>query len=195
MPRQIARTVPLALLLTALSACGHEEAPPSADTSAASTAEAATEAPPSASGDHPEPCSWLSSETATGILGAAVTVSRPAGYTTPCHVESSPFTWGGTLVVHEGDDLTSAASMRGMTPENTLDAAASVLGRTLEPVDGLGERAGWAVTTPDAERNGNGELLVEQGGRVFSIALRSSAGSPVRAKAVALARAIISEQP
>lgn len=180
----------LALAFLGLAACAGEPTPTD-DATAASETAAPADAPPSASGDHPEPCSWLSSETATGVLGAAVTVTRPAGYTTPCHVESSPFTWAGTLVVHEGDALDATARLREMTPENALDAATSVLGLTLEPIDGLGERAGWVITTPDTESNGYGEVLVEQGGRVFSIALNTSAGSDIRAKTEALARAIV----
>ncbi|HEX8386666.1 MAG TPA: hypothetical protein VF576_10805, partial [Rubricoccaceae bacterium] len=120
-----------------------------------------------------------------------VTVTRPAGYPSPCHLESAPFTWAGTLIIHEGDDLDVAASTRGLTPEHALDAAATTRGLTLEPIDGLGERAGWVSTTEEIESNGNGEVLVEQGGRVFSLALRSSPGSGVREKAVAVARTIV----
>ncbi|HEX8386575.1 MAG TPA: hypothetical protein VF576_10340, partial [Rubricoccaceae bacterium] len=60
----------LALLLFTLTACGGEEAAPSADASAASETAAPTATVPSASGDNPEPCPWLSSETASGVLGA-----------------------------------------------------------------------------------------------------------------------------
>lgn len=200
---------PLLLVLLGLAACAEERTPPNdpADGAAANEATAPDEAPdaapeaaltavvPSASGDHPEPCPWLPTEAATAVLGDPVTVTRPAGYTSPCHIESSPFTWAGTLMVQEGDALDAAASTRGLTPEHLLDAAASTRGLTLEPLEGLGERAGWVTTTEEIENNGNGEVLVEQGGRVFSVSLRSSPGSGVREKAQALARAVVEALP
>lgn len=180
-----------ALALAFLPACGGEGAAPSSDAPAAPETTAPAEASSSASGAHPVPCSWLSSEAATSTLGADVTVTSPDGYPATCHVESSPFTWAGTVVVLEGDDLATMASLRDLTPENTLDAAALVRGVTLDSVEELGERAGW-VRTPE-EYVGSGEVLVEQGGRVFAVSLRSSAGPDFREKTEALARAIVAQ--
>ncbi|HEX9953160.1 MAG TPA: hypothetical protein VGB53_15425 [Rubricoccaceae bacterium] len=176
----------LALLLPALAACSEEPTPAShpaaqAQPAAASTPIATPVASTSAATGESGSCPWLSSDLATGILGADVTVTKPAGDPANCYIASTPSTWAG-----------EADRMEGYT----LDSLATAFGLTLEPVGGLGERAGWKSAAQWEGNDVGGQVLVEHGGGVTVVLLNATPPRPgLREKAEALARAIVATYP
>lgn len=177
----------LALLLPVLGACAEEPTPAShpaaqaqlaaAATPVAATSVAATSAAPVEAG----PCPWLSSDLATGILGADVTVTKPAGDPANCTIASAPSTWAG-----------EADRMEGYT----LDSLATAFGLTLEPVAGLGDRAGWKSAAQWEGNDVGGQVLVEHAGGVTVVLLTATPPRPgLREKAEALARAVVATFP
>lgn len=171
-------TFALTLALTVLSACGGEEAEPSAagDAPLTPVADAAPAAPATTG------CPWLTDATASEALGAAVTVTGD-GQTT-CSIASEPNTYTARINVDAGWTLDNSLS----SYENTAGWGAR------EPVEGLGERAALVANQYPDGNYGGARVGVEQSGHGITVALTpASTQADLRDRAVALARAVVAE--
>ena len=158
-----------AALACTLTACG------GGDAAAGASDAAASYTPPG-----PGECSMVSNADASAALGMPVTFTPPLPPAVNCNLESEPTTYGsGIITKMEGFDFDTYLG-------NSFPSATPV------EVEGLGDRAVWIV------QDMTGDLLVQHGSDIYAVGLTwNQAGASTdaelhRTRAVALARAVLS---
>jgi hypothetical protein len=176
-----ARTaLPLVLTLLVLTACGEEDASATDASTADATQDAAAGADTSttaAATPAAEDCPWITNVEATDVLGAPVTVTRPAGNQAVCQFSYASYTSGAPsvgIVVRDGgftlDQMRSPFDDMG----------------TAEAVEGLGDEATWIVQTETMRY-----LFVAQGDDVVQVDVSGTAGPDLAEKGEAIARVVL----
>lgn len=167
--------LPFVLLLTTLSACGGDGA--TVDASAAPAVPAAAAHTAATTG-----CRWLTSEVATGLLGAPVTVD--VGGQDECSLSSEPNTFSGRIYV-DPSPLGNTVDVILSPYENTAGWGAR------QSISGLGDRAAWVGHAYPTGGYGGVRIAMEQDGRTVTIQLTpATTQEDLPAKAEALVRAI-----